>query len=177
MRAWLVGAAVAGAVVLVGCGGSPQPAPEAAAKTPALVVTPTTPAAAPAATAPTVNYGKQYEAIVAPTNTAIDTWSTKIQALPDNATDATIQAIDTPVGKAIGTMNGQLLHITWPGQAETDVRTLTSADGAVLGDLTILGGANALNATADIGQLVKDMQVVSVDANAVRADLGLPASS
>jgi hypothetical protein len=68
-----------------------------------------------------------------------------------------------------------LLRYTFPTQLETDVRALVTADETEISDIADIPAAKIFR-TWEM-QFVKDDSAASSAAEAVNADLGLPASS
>lgn len=140
--------------------------------------TTTTETAAPTTTTlSTAQYAAKYLAIVNPANAAVSTMDTQIQALPSSATAAQISPIVAPAAAAMNTAISQLSAVQWPGQTETDMRTLITDEGPVVGDLTALESVNGLTVSSVVAKLSEDAGTAKSAADIVHSDLGLPQSS
>jgi hypothetical protein len=134
-------------VVLAGCGGSSN-------------------AATPAA--------KQYLAIIAPANQAIDVFDAHLKALASSATAATYVKITAPLAAAFSTVDQKLSRDPWPANARTDIQALTVADSAVIADLDMVATVKPGTISAWERQLTNDLGKILPQAELVRTDLGLP---
>lgn len=176
MRKSLVLAGVAAVLAVAGCGGqstssgaksSVTAAPGTAAPTTATTVVATT------TTIATQVYGQEYLAIVGPTNAAVATFSKQIGMLPSSATGTQVQALCTTFAASLQDEVTKLARVTWPGQAESDVRTLVADEGAVEGDLNSCGESTSLGALITL--INQDLGKSTSAASLIRGDLGLPA--
>jgi hypothetical protein len=122
-------------------------------------VSPPAASSAPAAatTAPSVNYGQQYLADVAPANAA-----TKAITASDTITSPDVLAL----GTAAAATARELLTQPWPASAQADVHALALDAERVNSDIK----------GQDITSLQADVETLDAQAQVVRADLGLPAT-
>lgn len=152
------------AVALMVLGASCSGSSKASTLPPPSPVTSTTP------TTPPVDYGAKYLALVGPYNSAIDTFNKSLTA---NMTSAELGAAADKLAVAGTQLDEQLIAVAWPGQVETDVRSLVSDDAAVIGDLQGFDSVNVLSASQLISQFDKDANVADTAAALVRSDLHL----
>lgn len=143
----LLAVVLSGVAVLASCGGSSKPASRAA---------------------------KQYLAIIAPANQAIDVFEAGLKALPSSATTATYVKITAPLAAAFSTVDQKLLRDSWPANARTDIRALMVADSVVIADLGRAATMKPVTFNAWERQLSKDLGKILPQAELVRTDLGLP---
>jgi len=143
----LLAVVLSGAVVLAGCGGSSKPASAAA---------------------------RQYLAIIAPANQAVDVFEAGLKALPSSTTATAYVKITMPLAAAFSTVDQKLLQGSWPANIRPDIRTLTGADSVVIADLGKVATVNAVTFSAWESQLSKDLGKILPQADLVRTDLGLP---
>jgi hypothetical protein len=164
-RAFAVVVAVAATVVLGGCGQK---------STHVRGIAPTT--------APAVNYGAKYLAIVAPYNAAIA--KHPLDSLLFKTNPPSVAQV-TPIVAATTTFDERLLAITWPGQTEADVRTLVSDDETLVEYLNALADVSTSNAENPFALPETEQRETQIsllnhksdfDAAAVRADLHLPSN-
>lgn len=145
MRAGLVGVLAAVTVGVCACGGGSTPKAVSAPAAAPVSVSSTT------ATTVAVNYGAKYLAIIGPLNKTLGA-STPVTA----AQLSTITAL-------IDRTEAQLLAVRWPGQAETDVRSM----------VTDMGPLAAAVSNDDVAAFRTAGQTVASAAAIVRSDLGL----
>ena len=142
----LLAVVLSGGLVLAGCGGSSKPASRPA---------------------------KQYLAILAPANQAIDVFDADLKTLPSSATAATYVKITAPLAAAFSTVDQNLLRDPWPANARTDIQALTVADSVVIADLGMAATVKPGTFSAWERQLSKDLGKILPHAELVRTDLGL----
>lgn len=118
-------------------------------------------------TSAAVDYGAQYERLVAPVVAA--------EAGVTNTTEiATLKKQLAPVATSIRTFDRELLAHDWPESAKADVKALVVADGASVDDLESLDGQTVLSIGSWTNQLRSDFGRSTAASEVVRSDLGLP---
>jgi hypothetical protein len=142
----LLVAVLVGGLVLAGCGGSSKPVSPPA---------------------------KQYLAIIAPANQAIDVFNADLRALPSSTTAAYVK-ITVPLAAAFNAARQKLLHVSWPAHTLPDIQGLAGAISVVGTDLADVATVNAVTFSAWESQLLKDLHKILGQAGLVRGDLGLP---
>ncbi|HXY42711.1 MAG TPA: hypothetical protein VEH29_00850 [Acidimicrobiales bacterium] len=100
-------------------------------------------------------------------NDTVDSWS-------PTETGREAEPSAQPVITALRAFTSTLAGYAWPAGDLNDVLTLMSATGTLIGDLQGLAYVNAIKASQWPSQFSLDTQAVSVDANFLRHDLGLP---
>jgi hypothetical protein len=170
MRLRLVLAGSAVVLLATSCGGRTKAAAPPPT-VPATTVEPTTTTVSIAALA------QQYLAIVAPANTALDTFDRKLAALGSSPTGAQIATVATPLITAINVADQQLLRVAWPPNIKTDINSLVTAESALAADLGTAASQNALTASTWESALTADAGKLNAAVSIVRADLGLPPPS
>ncbi len=120
---------------------------------------------------------KYYLAIVAPSNAAAATINGELGADGTTIPTATVAKQVAPVIAALGTFDTKLTTYTWPPQARADVKSLLSADAALIGALQSVSGVTSYSASTWETTVSSDQQESGVDADEVRHDLGLPPAS
>ncbi len=118
----------------------------------------TTAAPAPTTTSTTaapINYGQKYLAVIGP-------FDNEMHAITSTYTPTQLQG----VANDLTMVEGSLLAVSWPGQTETDVKTLIT-------DIGTLAGAVAIDEPA---QVTTADGAVSAASATVRHDLGLPSN-
>jgi hypothetical protein len=118
--------------------------------------------------------GRQYLALVGPVNTVQDGFVDKAHSWGNSTTDAQAEADATPLITAFQKLDTGLVDDSWPPSARSDVKSLTSADGSVIGDLQSLAGIDILSASSWLQTFTRDEQAVGVAVSEVRHDLNLP---
>jgi hypothetical protein len=97
-------------------------------------------------------------------------------ALASNATGAQDEAVASPFGNAISSLQSKLLDQSWPRATKNDVRKLYSVSSPLIADLAT---ANAItsptSASAWVSTTTTDLSVWVADVNVMNHDLGLPA--
>ena len=121
--------------------------------------------------------GKQYLALVAPLNAALNTFTAKVNALPTVATVGDLNALAAPLVPALTTFDAALQRLPFPPPMSTDVSALIAADTAAVGDLDRAGSVAGAKVSTWLQQFSTDSRRFSAAASAVRADLGLPPNS
>jgi hypothetical protein len=119
--------------------------------------------------------GKQYLALAAPLNAAVNAFQASTQYSttgPEVATKA------KPVIGALNTADAALLDLAqkYPAGAP-DLKALVKPDSGLIADLTDVAQINALSQSTWVQQLTQDASQERADANIVRSDLGLPQKS
>jgi hypothetical protein len=143
------------------------------------VTTVTSSTAVPAASSTTVNlasFGEQYLSIMAPTNAALNRAEGRLTTIA-TPTAAQYSSILAPVITATEASDNALLHVTWPPQAEIDIRSLVAGDGSLVGDMQALGVITPATRSSVLAQFGEDAGKQNATVNTVRADLGLPATT
>jgi hypothetical protein len=171
-------------LTLTACGSSGSPSTATSAST---TTTPpstsassatTTTTAATTTTVSVAALGRQYPAIIDPANVALTTFVQQDDALgvgnSGSAPPSEQAKLAAPLIAALQTAENMLLRVDWPANVATDVRSLTTEIGAVVGDLDLVSGLTALDFSSWEQTLSSDGGKLSAAANAVRADLGLP---
>jgi hypothetical protein len=166
-----VGVVVVAALVLAGCGASSgTPPASSTSTTTTTVVSPTT--LAPTTTSSVKADAGIYVAAAAKANAAAASFGTAADAWPASETGAQAEAAAGPLISAMKAFVTSLTDGAWPADATTDVHTLVSAAGAVIGDLDGLDAVTSLSGW--VQQLAHDEGSLGTDADLVRHDLGLP---
>lgn len=164
MRAAAITAGLAAGVVLVGCGSSGN---TAASSPPPVTTSATQPSAVPA-----VNYGKQYLALVAPVNTALDTLVAKVNKLVGQTVPTSTLVDDAqPTYASLSAFDSAVLRAQWPANATDDIKSLVKADAPLEAALT----DDAPVGQAWVSQFTATDTAAAAASNIVRADLGLAA--
>jgi hypothetical protein len=115
-------------------------------------------------------------AITAPLNTAITAMLQAYKSLPSNATGPQVEQVSQPAIAAIAAAQSQLLAVSWPTAANSDIRTLVTDMGTVHADLLSWSAVTSMTASNLGTKLTQDIDTTSTQAKVVRADLGLPTS-
>jgi hypothetical protein len=151
----------------------------AAASTATTATSVTSSTAVPAASTTTVNlasFGEQYLSIMAPTNAALNRAEGRLTTIA-TPTAAQYSSILGPVITATEASESALLHVTWPPQAEIDVRSLVANDGSLVGDMQALGVITPATRSSVLAQFGEDAGKENSIVNTIRADLGLPGTT
>jgi hypothetical protein len=143
----------------------------ACAATTAPVAAASRPAAASPSPSPTINYQQQYLSDVAPSNADATIFNAWLAANPD-ATNAALASALTPEYSALIAFGRALLQQQWPAKAQADVHTLALACEAEANDID---PADVADGSFDQSQYNSDNTAGEAAAQAVRADLDLPA--
>ena len=112
-----------------------------------------------------------YLAAVAPANSALSAYKTKIT---DNSTQAEVAAASAPVADAIEQVDNALARIAFTGQTAIDVRAVIATAGVLVGDFRSVGSQNAFSVSKFDATLSRDVGAANAAVAIVRADLGLP---
>ncbi len=112
-----------------------------------------------------------YLAAVAPANSALDAYNTKIT---DNSTQAEIAAASAPVADAIEQVYNALARIAFTGQTAIDVRAVIATAGVLAGDFRSVGSQYAFSVSQFDATLGRDVGALNAAVAIMRADLGLP---
>jgi len=112
-----------------------------------------------------------YLAAVAPANSALSAYKTKIT---DNSTQAEVAAASAPVADAIEQVDNALARIAFTGQTAIDVRAVIATAGVLVGDFRSVGSQNAFSVSQFDATLSRDVGAANAAVAIVRADLGLP---
>jgi hypothetical protein len=118
-----------------------------------------------------------YAAAATKVNAVLSAFSAAASSWPSSETGPQAAASAGPSITALKVFDTTLTNAQWPANANADVHTLIEADGALSGDLQSLSQVNALSASSWATQFSRDATIDGTDANLVRHDLGLPAST
>jgi len=143
----LVATALFSGLLLTGCGGSSKPVSV---------------------------YARQYLAIIAPANRALDVFNAGLKALPSSPTGADYVRVTNPLAVAFNAAREELLQVSWPANTLGDVEAVTVAISAVDADLTKTATVNAITFRAWQDHLSTDLDRILAPTDRVRADLRLP---
>ncbi len=140
---------------------------------------PSSPTTNATTTAPQVSVkaaGAEYLKLVAPTNEAIQAFSTTTATWSDTTSASAAQAAAAPLISSFQSLQNGLVTSSWPSSAQPDVKSLDSSIGPVVGDLQSIGSTNIFNESSWLATLSRDLGVLATNVGIVRHDLGLPAA-
>jgi hypothetical protein len=146
----------AGSVAPTTTPATPTSAPAASSASPTTGGPPTSSTATAAPPAAAAGDGTGYLAIVNPLTSAL-------QSAPSNPAPAQLDQLAAEVRSA----QAQLSAVKWPGQAETDIRTLVGELGPLAADM----------ARGDAGAVGSASAALTSASVTIRFDLGLPSRS
>jgi hypothetical protein len=137
----------------------------------------TTRAATSGTSAPSPRYAKwvDYLAMVAAVNGPLCTFSTKIQALPQNATSADTQSLVDPAVAAITDFNTKMTQVDWSPAVKPDAVAMEQAAAALSGDVASLPQQTVSSVSQWSTTVNTDNAKLRAANNTLRHDLGLPA--
>jgi len=110
-------------------------------------------------------------------NAAIVAFGKAANSWPSSETGAQAEVSAQPAIAALKQFTTILTDYNWPSSATADVHALISAMGAVTGDLEGLSSVDLFSSSNWAQQFTHDASVTGTDADLVRHDLGLKASS
>ncbi len=165
------------ALALAGCTSSHKAAVAAS------ITKSSTPAASNSAAPPTptpstsVDYGAQYESLVAPGNAALAAVGAALLGVPESATGPDVAKITTPGADAVDKMDETLLRAQWPAAATADIKALVTAAAVMSSELRSVDAQTDFSIPAWYTQFTQDLGKMNAAVSIVRADLGLPPKS
>ena len=163
--------ALLAAGALAGCGGSKQ----AETSTPVTIDVSAGTTQSTQTTPGPHRFARTHLRIVAPANAAHAKLVEESRSYGSNTTKAEVVADLAPVIAAYEAADKALLRVHWPPSVEADVKALAATDRVLLRDLRAANQQDAQSSGAWTARVARDGEKSHAAANAVRADLGLPA--
>ncbi|MFZ0171464.1 MAG: hypothetical protein WAL04_07255 [Acidimicrobiales bacterium] len=128
-------------------------------------------------TSPAKSAAAVYVAAATKVDAALNTFDSSVDNWPSSETGARAQPSAQRAIDALKAFMASLENYEWPLGASSDILTLISAAGTLVGDLEGLAYVKLISSSSWASEFSNDVQSVSLDSNIVRHDLGLRSAS